>query len=310
MNIIKNFYIIIFKNKKMDTNINNTDNIIDSLSYKSNSKNKGIIINTNYEMEYGNYKKRLVKEIFSQLDEIFKIFDEELNENIVKVYILILKNKIPDIILNELLVFYEFLSDLKNLEYIDQFEFIGIIIDLLKIKKSLEKISEFLRTKQNQNLGVFSLINWNIITDKFDKIINVIGNNNIILKTFLLIDSYDINLIKIHHEDIKLLVRKLADSLAFDFFMYYSSSKIFKYLYNKMFVDLKNISSQSNNCVVLIIKYKKYFIEQYKIKHELFSEIYYDIKISNLSKYKYIKKNKYFDELFLDIKLVDSSYKI
>ncbi len=297
----------------MDTIIN-TNNILDTLSYKSNksnksnSKNNGIIINTKYEMEYGNYKKRLVKEIFSQLDEIFKIFDEELNENIVKVYILILKNKIPDIILNELLVFYEFLSDLKNLEYIDQFEFIGIIIDLLKIKKSLEKINEFLKSKQNP--GVFSLINWNLITDKFDKIINVIGNNNIILKTFLLIDSYDINLIKIHHEDIKLLVRKLADSLAFDFFMYYSSSKIFKYLYNKMFVDLKNISSQSNNCVVLIIKYKKYFIEQYKIKHELFCEIYYDIKISNLSKYKYIKKNKYFDELFLDIKLVDSSYKI
>ena len=292
----------------MDKNINNTDNIVDSLSYKSNSKNKGIIINTNFEMEYGNYKKRLVKEIFLQLDEIFKIFDEELNENMVKVYILILKNKIPDIILNELLVFYEFLSDLKNLEYIDQFEFIGIIIDLLKIKKSLEKINGFLRSKQN--LGVFSLINWNLITDKFDKIINIIGNNNIIFKNFILIDSFDINLIKVHHEDIKILIRKLADSLAFDFFMYYSSSKIFKYLYNKMFVDSKNISSQSNNCVVLIIKYKKYFIEQYKIKHELFCEIYYDIKIANISKYKYIKKNKYFDELFLDIKLVDSSYKI
>ncbi len=292
----------------MDTNINNTNNILDTLSYKSNSKNNGIIINTNYEMEYGNYKKRLVKEIFSQLDEIFKIFDEELNENIVKVYILILKSKIPDIILSELLVFYEFLSDLKNLEYIDQFEFIGIIIDLLKIKKSLEKINIFLNS--NHNLIVFNLINWALITDKFDKIIGIISNNNIILKTLLLIDSFDIDLIKVHHQDIKLLVRNLADSLAFDFFMYYSSSKIFKYIYNKMFVDLKNISNKSNNCVVMIIKYKKYFIEQYKIKHELFCEIYYDVKISNISKYKYINKNKFFNELFLDIKLVDSSYKI
>ncbi len=283
------------------------NNIIDNLTNKSMSKNKGIIININYEMEYGNYKKKLVKEIFFQLDKIFEIFDNELNENIVKIYILILKNKIPDIILNELLIFYEFLSDLKNLEYIDQFEFIGIIIDLLKIKKSLEKINLFLNSKQN--LGVFSLINWNIIIDKFENIINFIGNNNIVLKILLLIDSFDVDLIKIHHDEIKKLVRKLADSLAFDFFMYYSSSKMLKYLNSKMFVDLNNIGNKSNNCIVMLIKYKKYFIEQYKIKYELFCEIYYDIKISNISKYKYINKNKYFNDLFIDIKLVDSSYK-
>ena len=276
----------------------------DNNTYISNTKTGGELINIHYEMEYNNYKKKLIKEIFSQLDEIFKIFDEELNENIVKVYILILNNKIPGIILNEILVFYEFLSDLRDLEYIDQFDYLNIILDLVKLKKSVEKINNFFIEKTN--LDIFKLINWDSIKKKFEKILKVISGNNIILKILLKIDEYNIDLIKVYHNDIKLLIRKLADTLSFDFFMYLSSSKIFKQLCKKLFVDIKNIDNNSNNCIILIIKYKKYFIDQYKIKYELFCELYYDVKISNISKYKYIKKNKYFDELFLDIKSVDS----
>lgn len=295
------------KNELIKLTTNTKIDNYDSNTYKSN-KNSGIIININYEMEYSSYKKKLIKEIFSQLNEIFKIFNEELNENIVKVYILILKDKIPEIILPEILIFYEFLSDLKDIEYIDQSEFINVIIDLLKIKKSLEKINTFFSSKTD--LGVFQLINWKLIKSKFETLITLISESNIVLKTLIKLDSFDINLIKIHHEEIKFLVRKLADSLAFDFFMYYSSSKIFKYLYTKMFVEIKNITNISNNCVVLLIKYKKYFIEQYKEKYDLYCEIYWDVKNSNISKYKYTNKNKYFIELFLDIKSVDSSYKI
>ena len=280
----------------------------DNNTYISSNKTGKEIITISYEMEYGNYKKKLIKEIFSQLDEIFKIFDEELNENIVKVYILILKNKIPDIILNEILIFYEFLSDLKDLEYIDQYDYLNVIFDLVKLKKSLEKINNYFINKTE--IGIFNLINWKFIKNKFERILKIISGTNIILKILCKIDEYSVDLIKVHHEEIKILIRKLADTISFDFFMYYSSSKIFKKLYTKLFIDLKNISNISNNCIILIIKYKKYFIEQYKIKYELFSEMYYDVKISNITKYKYIKKNKYFEELFLDIKSVDSSYKL
>ena len=150
------------------------------------------------------------------------------------------------------------------------------------------------------------MINWKLIKNKFEKILKTISETNIILKILCKIDEYSVDLIKVHHEEIKILIRKLADTISFDFFMYYSSSKIFKQLYTKLFVDIKNINNISNNCIILIIKYKKYFIEQYKIKYELFCEIYYDVKISNITKYKYIKKNKYFEELFLDIKSIDS----
>jgi hypothetical protein len=280
----------------------------DNNTYISSTKTGKEIITISYEMEYNNYKKKLIKEIFSQLDEIFKIFDEELNENIVKVYILILKNKIPDIILNEILIFYEFLSDLKDLEYIDQYDYLNIIFDLIKLKKSLEKINNFFINKTE--IGIFNLINWKFIKNKFEKILKVISEKNIILKILYKIDEYSVDLIKVHHEEIKILIRKLADTISFDFFMYYSSSKIFKQLYTKLFVDIKNINNISNNCIILIIKYKKYFIDQYKIKYELFCEMYYDVKISNITKYKYIKKNKYFEELFLYIKSVDNSYKL
>ena len=112
-------------------NINNTTNTI---------------VLFNYDMEYNIYKKKLIKEIFLQLDNIFEIFDEEFNENIVKIYILIMKNKIPEYILNEILVFFELLSDLKDLEFIDQIDFLNIILDLAKINISLVKINDFFLT--------------------------------------------------------------------------------------------------------------------------------------------------------------------
>ncbi len=283
-------------------------NNIDTNTYLSNSKNNQIIINTNYQMDYNYYKKKLIKEIFLQLDIIFEIFDEELNENIVKVYILIIKSKIPENIFSEILVFYEFLSDLKNLDYIDQMDYLNIIIDLFKINKSLEKIDSFF-IKNNSEIGIYNLVNWLLIKNKFITLIELISKHNIILKLLLKLDEYQLDLIKIHHKEIKLTVRNLADSVCFDFFMYYSSSKILKYLNTKLLIDSQNLTNDSNNCISLLNKYKKYFTEQYKLKYETFCEIYFDIKIANISKFKYINKNKYFDELLLDIKSVDNSYK-
>lgn len=273
-------------------NINNTTNTI---------------VLFNYDMEYNIYKKKLIKEIFLQLDNIFEIFDEEFNENIVKIYILIMKNKIPEYILNEILVFFELLSDLKDLEFIDQIDFLNIILDLAKINISLVKINDFFLT--NFESSMFKLINWKLLKKKFNLIIKIISENNIILNTILKINTYNISIIKVHHEEIKLLSRKLANILSFDFFMYFSSSKILKFLYRKLFINKKNINDQNNNIAILLIKYQKYFIEQYKLKYELFCEIYYDIKISNISKYKYVIKNKFFYELLLDITSVDNNYK-
>ena len=274
-------------------NINNTTNTI---------------VLFNYDIEYNTYKKKLIKEIFLQLDNIFEIFDEEFNENIVKIYILIMKNKIPEYILNEVLVFFELLSDLKDLEFIDQIDFLNIILDLAKINTSLVKINDFFLT--NFESSMFKLINWELLKKKFNFIIKNISDNNIILHTILKINTYNISIIKVHHEEIKSLSRKLANILSFDFFMYFSSSKILKFLYKKLFINKKNINDQNNNIAILLIKYQKYFIEQYKLKYELFTEIYYDIKISNISKYRYVIKNKFFNELFLDITSVDNNYKI
>lgn len=122
-------------------NINNTTNTI---------------VLFNYDIEYNTYKKKLIKEIFLQLDNIFEIFDEEFNENIVKIYILIMKNKIPEYILNEVFVFFELLSDLKDLEFIDQIDFLNIILDLAKINTSLVKINDFFQT--NFESGMFILL--------------------------------------------------------------------------------------------------------------------------------------------------------
>ncbi len=52
------------------------------------------IINLACNIEYNDYKKKLIKKLFIQLQFIINIFDNDFNDNIVKLYILMKKKKI------------------------------------------------------------------------------------------------------------------------------------------------------------------------------------------------------------------------
>ncbi len=256
-----------------------------------------IITYFSYDIEYSSYKKKLIKQIFSQLDILYELFDEEFNENMVKVYIMLTNNKIPNEIKLFVVYFFELISDLNNIEHIDHYEFLNIIIILIKINKSIIPIDEWIQ----KNIIITKYVNWNLIKNKFNDCIKILSSNNKVVNLLIKLSDYDLKILQISHEHIKKNIIELSDVLSFDFFMYFSSTKILKYLFKKLIIDGNDIYSKYNTCSILLSKYKKYFITRYREKYECFIEIYYDIINSSVSKYKYNKKNNNFDELIKDI---------
>jgi len=267
--------------------------------------NANAIISISYEIEYNKYKKKLIKQIFSQLDILFNMFDEEFNENIVKVYIMLISNKIPLEIKKYIIFFYELINELNNIEHIDHLEFLNIIFILVKIIKSIGNIDSCI----NKNSQITKYINWNLIKEKFTNCVQILSYNNRIIELLIKLSDTDLKLIKINHETIKRNVIDLANILSFDFFMYYSSSNMLKIVFKKMLLETNDIENIENTCSIILAKYKKYFINQYREKYECYVDIYYDIKNSNISKYKYNKKNNNFNELIKDILSVEQSTK-
>ena len=49
-------------------------------------------INAIFNIDYEESKKNIIKEIFKQLDIIISLFNEEFNDNLIKIYILFKKN--------------------------------------------------------------------------------------------------------------------------------------------------------------------------------------------------------------------------
>ena len=86
-------------------------------------------VNVFYDIEYNNYKKKLMREIFIQVDTLFNIFESDFNENMIKLFILLKKEKLKNENMKYLVYsLYDFIVELNNLEHIDQNEFLNLIL--------------------------------------------------------------------------------------------------------------------------------------------------------------------------------------
>jgi hypothetical protein len=133
------------------------------------------IINLSCDIEYNNYKKKLIKKLFIQLQFIINIFDNEFNDNIIKLYILMKKNKLNSNFSTFILSLYDLVIELNNLKYIDQLDFLNIIIKLIRI------YSLTLIITNNDNSTIIKLINWTLVYNKIiDSVLNLASNNRII----------------------------------------------------------------------------------------------------------------------------------
>jgi len=248
-------------------------------------------ISISCDIEYNNYKNKLLKEMIKQINYIYNIFDEELNDNLIKLYILIKKNKLENNLSNLINIIYEFVEYIKNIKYITPIIFLELILLLIKTNISMSKIYElFINTKYKD------LVDIKIINIKFDKLISELCNNNLLINNL-----YKLRKSKIENkEEIKNMIKELVYSLS-DFYIYYKSNDIIELLNMKL-----KIINYDNNITNNISKFKKKFINEYDKKYIKFMDLYSDISSETLLKYKYINKNKNFNELIKDIESLNN----
>jgi hypothetical protein len=88
--------------------------------------------------------------------------------------------------------------------------------------------------------------------------------------------------------------------------MYYSSTEIHKILYSKLLFN-NNLNDPINKLPNIIIKYKKYFINEYRLKYNIYTELYSEIKKSTISKYKFIITSTNFIEVINDFIAINNN---
>lgn len=264
-------------------------------------------INMFYDIEYNTYKKKLMRDIFIQVDTIFNIFDKNFNDNMIKLFILFKKDKLKNQNTKYFIFsLYDFVIELNNLEHIDQNEFLNLILKLVKIYKVLLHINSDIKDGKIEN-EIIQYINWDILNNKLINCINDMKKTNKVMESLIELNKYSPDNDK-NHNEIKENITKIAVLLAYDFFMYYTSTEIHKILYKKI-----SFNSDGNNILnklgTTIIKYKKYFTQEYRKKFNLYKEIYDEILKSNISKYKFNISNKDFKELIRELVAINNELK-
>jgi hypothetical protein len=192
---------------------------------------------------------------------------------------------------------------LNNLEHIDQNEFLNIILKLVKIYKIIILVNLDIKDGKIES-EVIQYINWEILNNKLINCIDEMKKTNKILESLIELNKYSIENDK-HHTLIKEYINKLSILLAYDFFMYYSSTEIYKILYKKLSFNSDTTSIQ-NKLSLIIIKYKKYFLQEYRKKYNLYKDLYDEILKSNISKYKLNISNDNFKELVNELSVINN----
>jgi hypothetical protein len=260
-------------------------------------------INVFYDIEYNSYKKKLMRDIFIQVDTIFNIFDKGFNDNMIKLFILFKKEKVKNDYMKYLVFsLYDFIIELNNLEHIDQNEFLNLILKFIKIYTTLLLVNFDIKVgKIDQE--VIQYINWEIINNKIVGCINEMKQTNKIIEGFIDLNNLNYEN-QIDVDDIKKLVSKIAGFLAYDFFMYYSSTEIHRILYKKLSLN-SDIKSKLNKLGIVLIKYKKYFTQEYRKKYNLYKDLYDEVLKSNISKYKFNISSNDFKELTKELVIIN-----
>jgi hypothetical protein len=251
------------------------------------------IINLSYDIEYYNYRTFVIKQISTQYNIIFNIFDESLIENLVKLYILFKKNKLNQEFNTYIELIFELIFSLKNINKLLTTDFLDIVLYILRINMIIPTLVELLdKTTYNK------LINLELIKIKFSNLVEDLSKNNLLIYNLDKL-SKNIN----DSDNIKELLEFTIKILACDYFMNYNSSDILKLINDKLKI-LKN-----NFLLMNILKYKKKFISEYDNLYIKYNDLYFDINIMVNKDYKYEITNKFFLEMITDINNVTNNIK-
>ena len=266
-------------------NINNLDNTKKSkFNYDSleMTKNINLIdINLIYDIDYLYYKKKLIKFIINDIELIYNFFNEEIRDILINIYILKKNNKILEDQFKIFQPIYDLLYLLNKLNYIDQDDFLLIIINLFKIKMISERINVFF-----ENFIFKELINYNLLIKSIINLYDEISKKNILYITINKIINTQNKEIIIYE------LKNLAKNLCIDFFMYYNSQNFFNKIINNILITDEIINNKEYLNLINIFKvYKDLFINEYELHRIKYLEVYsideFELKI----KFKLKKKN-------------------
>ena len=212
-------------------------------------------INNIYNVDIDYNKTNLIKNIFEEIDFLVNIFNAENKKSIIKLFIYNKKysNTLIDPYIN-------LVNILSKLNFIDQHEYLNIIINITKILINAKKI-ETIITEFNINFdGPF--IESTNTPDPFIESININKNkehiniqkinkllykfvNNFIDKNLLI--KHIILFIK-NIEDEKIIIN-ISSLLAKEYYMYYSANEMFN-LFNFLFKNHKSVFIKNYNLII------------------------------------------------------------
>lgn len=291
-------------NKILNKKNHNEISIYDNLNiYK---KQDFIKINFMYYTSYLSYKKKIFSNINEDFKLILNLFNNDLCEILINIYILKKKNKISEKDFSNLNFIFNYLEKLDTINFIDQEIFLTIIIDFYKINIICIWINFFF-----ENYIFKELIEYKILIENITNIYSILNAKLFLFKIF---DE----IVNINNNDdlIKKKIIYLAQKLSFDFFMFYDSKKIYDLIIDSFIYTNNLLSDKINNDFYKIInknnillnifeKNKHIFIYEYNKNKKIFQQIYLnDIELyvkfkinKSLIITNFIKNIKYIEQL-------------
>ena len=289
-------------NKDNKDNNNKDNNSIYNNINMFEEQNK-ININLLYYTSYLSYKKKIFLNINEDFKLILNLFNDELCEILMNIYILKKKNKILDKHFSKLNYIFNYIEKLDTIYFMDQENFFTILNDFYIINVICVWIDVFFESYLFREL-----IDYKMLIKNITKIYLTLNRKLLLFKIFDEIIKTDDN------DLIKQKIIYLAQKLSFDLFMFYDSKKIYQMITN-IFILIKNlllnetneeftkIIDRNNILLNVFEKNKHIFINEYNKNKKIFTEIYLN-GIELYVKFK-INKNPIISNFIKNIKYIE-----
>lgn len=264
-----------------------------------------ININFLYYTSYLSYKKKIFLNINEDFKLISNLFNDNLCEILINIYILKKKNKISDKHFHNLNFIFDFIFKLETINFIDQEIFFTILNDFYIINITCIWINIFF-----ENYIFKELIDYKMLIENITNIYLILNRKILLFKIFDEILNTD------NDDLVRQKIMYLSQKLSFDLFMFYDSKKIYQIITNG-FIYIKNLLSDETNkeftkiidrnnvLLNMFEKNKHIFFYEYDKNKKIFTEIYLnDIELyvkfkidKNPKITNFIKNIKYIDQL-------------
>ena len=285
---------------------NNHDNNHDNCKYNNlniNEQQNNININFLYYTSYLSYKKKIFLHINEDFKSILNLFNDDICEILINIYILKKKNKISNKHFTNLDYIFNYVQKLDTIYFIDQENFFTILNDFYIINVISIWINVFF-----EDYIFKELIDYKMLIENISKIYLTLNRKVLLFKIF---DE----IVNIDNDDlVKQKIIYLAQKLSFDLFMFYDSKKIYLIITNSfIFIDnllsnetnkeFSKIINRNNILLDMFQKNKHIFMNEYDKNKKIFTDIYLN-DIELYVKFK-INKNPIITNFIKNIKYID-----